>query len=222
MACPAILPCVERLPLFPLRTVLFPHTALPLHIFEERYKLMIGRCIDARSPFGVVLIRSGEEVGSGAEPHDIGTTARIAQVQRLPDGKLNVVAYGERRFRILALDTSEPYLQGDVELLESEHVDAPEVANLAARASALFRDHQRLVLAISGQWSRALDLPADPDSLSDHVAGAVELPVAERQALLEMLSLPERLARLAVLLAERVRSLSDMWEEKRRTKFAPN
>ncbi len=208
--------------MFPLRTVLLPHTALPLHIFEERYKLMIGRCIDEQSPFGVVLIRSGEEVGVGAEPHDIGTTARIAQVQRLPDGKMNLVAYGERRFRILALDTTEPYLQGDVEFLESEHVDAPEVAQLAARVSALFAEHQRLVLAISGQWSRQLDLPADPDFLADYVAGAVELPIAEKQALLETLSVPERLSRLAVLLAARVRSLTEMWEEKRRTKFALN
>ncbi len=208
--------------MFPLRTVLFPHAALPLHIFEERYKLMIGRCIDARSPFGVVLICSGEEVGGDAEPHDIGTTARIAQVQRLPDGKINLIAYGERRFRILALDTTEPYLQGDVELLESEHVNAPEVAELAMRVSALFAEHQRLVLAISGQWSRELGLPADPDTLADYVAGAVELPIAERQALLEMLSVPERLARLAVLLAARVRSLTEMWEEKRRTKFALN
>src|SRR3990172_4652529 len=108
---------------------------MPLHIFEERYKLMIGRCIERRSPFGVVLIRSGEEVGGPAEPHDVGTTARIAQVQRLPDGRLNLVAFGGRRFRILALDTSQPYLQGDVEFLDSEDVAAAEVAAAAARVA---------------------------------------------------------------------------------------
>jgi Lon protease-like protein len=211
---------VERLPLFPLKTVLFPHTTMPLHIFEERYKLMIGRCIEQRSPFGVVLIRLGEEVGGPAEQHDVGTAARIAQVQRLPDGKLNLVAFGERRFRILALDTSEPYLQGDVEFLDSEDVAAAEVAAAAARVASLFGEQFRLVLAISGQWTRRLDLPGDPDALADFVAGNAELPPEEKQALLEMLSLPARLSRLAVLLGDRVRALTELWEEKRRTKFA--
>jgi len=211
---------VERLPLFPLRTVLFPHTTVPLHIFEERYKLMIGRCIEQRSPFGVVLIRSGEEAGGSAEPHDAGTTARIARVQRLPDGKLNLVAYGERRFRIFALDTSEPYLQADVEFLESEDVDAPEVDAAAARVASLFGEQLRLVLAISGQWTRRLDLPSDADALADFVAGNAELPPKEKQALLETLSLPVRLSRLAVLLGDRVRALTELWEEQRRKKFA--
>jgi Lon protease-like protein len=213
---------VERLPLFPLRTVLFPHAALPLHVFEERYKIMIGRCIDARAPFGVVLIRSGEEVGAPAEPHDVGTSARIAQVQRLSDDRMNLIAYGERRFRIHALDTTQPYLQADIEFLTSEDVAAPAVAELATRVTDLFREHQRLVLAISGQWAREPELPADADRLADYVAGAAELPMEARQELLETLSLPERLNRLAVLLDERVRSLTEMWEEKRRTKFAAN
>ncbi len=211
---------MEHIPLFPLRTVLFPHTTLPLHIFEERYKLMIGRCIEERSPFGVVLIRSGEEVGGPAEPHDVGTAARIAQIQRLPDGKMNLVAFGERRFRILALDTTELYLQGDVELLESEDVDAPEVTEAAARVAALFGEQFRLALAISGQWTRRLDLPSDPDALADFVAGNAELPSEEKQALLETLSLPARLSRLAVLLGDRVRVLTERWEEQRQTKFA--
>jgi hypothetical protein len=209
-----------RIPLFPLRTVLFPHTALPLHIFEERYRLMIGRCIEQRSTFGVALIRSGEEVGEAAEPHDVGTTARIAQVQRLPDGKLNLVAHGERRFRIIALDTNEPYLQGDVEHLASEDVDAPGIGEAAARVVPLFREQQRLALAIGGQWSREIELPSDHDALADYVAGNSELPAEEKQALLEMLSLPARLERLVQLLDRRVRALTDLWEEQRRKKFA--
>ena len=208
------------IPLFPLRTVLFPRSALPLHIFEERYKLMIGRCLEQQSPFGVVLIRSGEEVGGAAEPYDVGATARITQVERLPDGKLNLVACGERRFRILALDTTEPYLQGDVEFLESEDVDAPGVSDASARVAALFGEQQRLVLAISGQWSRELDLPTDPAALADYVAGHAELPPEDQQALLETLSLPARLSRLAVLLGVRVRTLTELWEEQRRAKFA--
>jgi Lon protease-like protein len=207
------------LPLFPLNTVLLPNTILPLHIFEERYKTMIGRCIDERAPFGVVLIKSGVEAGGEAEPHDAGCTARVVQVQRLPDGKMNLLAYGDGRFRIVSLDRSEPYLQGEVELLESTDTDAPGVDNAAARVSALFGEQFRLVLALTGQWMRELDLPEAPDVLADFLAGNLDLPVEERQLLLETLSVPARLARLTDLLGDRIRTLTERWEEKRRSQF---
>jgi len=76
-----------QLDLFPLHTVLFPHMRLPLHIFEPRYRVMIRACIDEERPFGVALIRSGEEVGGPAEPHGVGTTARITSHETLPDGR---------------------------------------------------------------------------------------------------------------------------------------
>ena len=69
---------VELLPLFPLNTVLFPNMVLPLHVFEERYKLMINTCLAQDKPFGVVLIYSGTEAGGPAVPHSVGTVARIA------------------------------------------------------------------------------------------------------------------------------------------------
>lgn len=208
-----------RLPLFPLNTVLLPHTTLPLHIFEERYKTMIARCIDEQSPFGVVLIRSGEEVGGDAEPQDIGCTARIVQVERQPDGRMNLLAFGEQRFRIQSLDRSEAYLQGEVELLASTDADAAEVEELAPRISALFGEHFRLVLALSGQWMRALDLPSDPDVLADFIGGNLELPVERKQKLLETLSVPERMSRLAVIMGARIRVLTERLEEKRRKQF---
>ena len=211
---------MTRLPLFPLNTVLLPNTTLPLHVFEERYKTMIGRCIEERTPFGAVLIRSGEEAGGEAEPHEMGCTARIVQVQRLPDGRMNLLTFGEQRFRIVSLDRSEAYLQGEVELLESTGIDAPEVEELSARVSALFGEHFRLVLALTGQWMRKLDLPAEADVLADFLGGNLNLPVEEKQALLETLSVPERLSRLDVLLGDRIRTLTERWEEKRRKKFA--
>ena len=117
---------MERLPLFLLKTVLFPGMTLPLHIFEERYKLMINRCVEQRAPFGVVLIRSGEEVGATAEPYDVGTIASITKLERLEDGRINLVASGERRFRIDRLDRSEPYLTGEVAILPSKDRHTPE------------------------------------------------------------------------------------------------
>ena len=90
------------LPLFPLNTVLFPGMPLSLHIFEDRYKRMIGECIDSGNPFGVVLIKRGQEAnGPLAEPHEIGCTARIIEVEPLSEGRMNIVVLGQKRFRIL-------------------------------------------------------------------------------------------------------------------------
>ncbi len=208
-----------HLPLFPLNTVLLPGTLLPLHIFEDRYQTMIGRCIEDASRFGVVLIRNGVDVGGDAEPHDTGCTARIVQVERLKDGRMNIVAFGEQRFRITSLDRSETYLQGEVDVLESTEIDAPEVAELAPRVAKLFGEHFRLGLALTGQWMRELELPKRPDLLSDFIAGNLELPTPEKQSLLETLSVPERLSRVAVMLAERIATLTERWEEKRQQQF---
>ena len=84
-----------ELPLFPLNTVLFPGMPLPLHIFEDRYKQMINNCLEEKEPFGVVLIRNGKEaLGPLAQPHSIGCTARIVEVQKLSDGRMNITSVG--------------------------------------------------------------------------------------------------------------------------------
>src|SRR5438477_12207762 len=91
-----------EIPLFPLpNLVLFPNIIVPLHIFEERYKLMINGCIDRDEVFGLVLLRSGAEQESEDTIHRVGVTARITEVERLDDGRMNILCEGETRFRIL-------------------------------------------------------------------------------------------------------------------------
>lgn len=116
-----------RVPLFPLNTVLFPGGPLPLRIFEARYLDMVGRCLKEDSPFGVVLIREGGEVGP-AETHDVGTLARIVDWYQGSDGLLGVTARGERRFRVLATERQPDGLNvGEIELLpEEDDVPLPE------------------------------------------------------------------------------------------------
>ncbi len=211
---------MERLPLFLLKTVLFPGMTLPLHIFEERYKLMIDRCVEQRAPFGVVLIRSGEEVGAPAEPHDVGTIARITKLERLEDGRINLVALGERRFRIDRLDQSEPYLTGEIVLLDSEDRHAPETEGESQKVAALYGEQFRLVLSVTGQWVRSLSLPGEPDALADFVAANIEAASETKQELLETLSVPLRLRREAELLGEIIRKLTARWEERQRQRFA--
>ena len=124
------------LPLFPLNTVLFPGMQLKLHIFEPRYKTLINQCIDRNEPFGVVLIRHGAEIGSREIlPFDVGCTADIGEVQRLPLGRMNILTTGHRRFRISAIDRSNPYLVADVDYFLPEE-DRPGVIKVYSKVLA--------------------------------------------------------------------------------------
>src|ERR1700754_2017230 len=89
-----------ELPLFPLNTVLFPGGPLPLRIFEPRYVDMIRKCMREGAPFGVLLIRSGKEVGDVSSAADVGTSARIVDFHQMPDGLLGIVCTGEQKFRV--------------------------------------------------------------------------------------------------------------------------
>jgi len=112
----------ELLPLFPLSVVLFPRTQLPLHIFEDRYKEMIGEAIQKKSEFGVVL-SSTDGVAS------IGCTAIVDEVsQRYPDGRLDIVTVGLRRFEILDLNDEKAFLRGTVEYFNDDETEAAEAA----------------------------------------------------------------------------------------------
>jgi len=94
------MPATDRLPLFPLNTVLFPDGLLPLRVFEARYMDMVGRCLREGSGFGVCLIAAGKEVGEAALPQPVGTEARIEQWDMEEPGMLSIVVRGHRRFRI--------------------------------------------------------------------------------------------------------------------------
>ena len=106
------------LPLFPLNTVLFPDSTLPLQIFEDRYKSMMKYCLERDSTFGVVLIKTGQEVGAPATPHSIGTVAHITDVQRFADGKMLVSVVGQQRFKINDLIQYHPYIEAKIEILD--------------------------------------------------------------------------------------------------------
>jgi Lon protease-like protein len=157
-----------------------------LHIFEDRYKEMMSLCIDTRQPFGVVLIRQGEEaLGPLAEPHPIGCTAQITQVERLAEGRMNIIAVGLERFQILALNHEKPYLVGRVKLLPFGSADA----HTMEQAGQQLRPWVERYLAV---LSRVLDneefdatrLPDDPLALAYLAAAVVQIPAAQKQTLL--------------------------------------
>jgi Lon protease-like protein len=109
-----------KIPIFPLRTVLYPGGPLPLRIFESRYLDMISRCLKSESPFGVVLLREGSETGA-AVTYEVGTLARIVDWYQGSDGLLGVTAVGEERFRLLSTTREADGLNvGDIEIIGND------------------------------------------------------------------------------------------------------
>ena len=187
----------RELPLFPLNVLLFPGMRLPLHIFEERYKLMIGTCMVTDQLFGVSLIKSGLEVGGPAEVYRVGTTARIAQLERLPEGQMNLIAVGEDRFRLLEQLDGQPYAVGRVSILDELAESVAE--GLAGRVAERFRRYLR-VLGLPREQAEALELPAEPRALSYTVGAALKAPARLRQELLAEDSIERRLRRELALM----------------------
>jgi len=208
-----------KLPLFPLNTVLFPGATIPLHIFEERYKLLINTCIEEQRPFGVVLIRSGQEAGAPAQPFEIGTTAYVTSVQRLEEGKMNIMCLGGRRFRILSTSLDQPYLTGEVEWVETITEDDEETRDLADTAGSLFAEYLRLYLAMSNQWARSVEMPSDPDRLADYIASRLAVDFWTKQELLEELSARNRLSREIGILSDAIQEMTPRVESVRAARW---
>jgi len=173
---------------------------LPLHIFEPRYRLMIGAALRGHRRFGVVLIKEGSEVGEPAQPHGVGTVARIVDATPLGDGRLNISTVGTTRFRITRCTQQHPYLLGDVEWLPEPHGEAAVAARLAQQVRAAFGQYVGLLRALAGQGEIDLDLPADPAALAYFIAPLLQVRRAEQQALLEMETAADRLREELALL----------------------
>lgn len=176
-----------ELPLFPLQSVLFPGMPLRLHIFEDRYKDLVQRCLDEQLPFGVVLIAKGQEaLGPLPEPRDIGTSAKISYLEPLGDGRSNLLAIGDRRFRILEVIGGHSYL-----MARAEYIDLPihQPEALEARAKTLRPLLSRYLSSLSDLdlWrDGTFELPHEPLALA-YMAGAVlQIPTDKKQALLEL------------------------------------
>ena len=171
------------LPLFPLDVVLLPGTPLPLHIFEPRYKEMIGECLANNAPFGVV--RALEEGMA-----DVGCTAEIVSVTKeYSDGRMDLVAEGRKRFEVLELKRERAFLQAEVLLVPDE----PGAAAAEDKARAI-----RVHLEILSLAGAVQDLSAaDQNALSFYLAGSLPLDLDFKQNLLAMRSESERIQAVA-------------------------
>jgi Lon protease-like protein len=175
---------------------------MPLHVFEPRYRQLVEDLLSGPEPrvFGIVAIRAGHEVGADnlRALYDVGCVAEVRQVERAPDGRFAVLVVGTRRFRLLEVDRTLPYLQADVDLLDEPEGAGTLVDAAADKARDDFAAYSRL---LSGPAS---DLPTDPTELSYAVAAGLAVDLPECQLLLEASSTAERLRAATDLMSREV------------------
>ena len=191
---------VERFPLFPLGIVLLPSEVVPLHIFEERYKLMIGECLEEDGEFGIVWL-------SDDGLRETGCTARVSQVTKeLEDGRMNILVAGGQPFRLLRRIDDMPYPAGDVEMLDDASAPGDALSELASEAHERYAD---LVEHVTDERPA----PEDLEHLDAYgMAATIEFDAAPKQALLELRSEAERLAQVRDLFVSTMKRISEAEE----------
>ena len=188
------------MPLFPLHVVLFPGSAMPLHVFEPRYRTMMERVLSEDRRFGVLAIRRGREVGGYADTFAVGTVAMIEQVQRAPDGSMAIIVTGHQRFALDVRLPDDPYPSGEVTILDETPGEHPSKELPGARAAV--NRYLSVVARVHGDDVVAPTLPEDVVMASFALASTLTLDLPERQRLLEAPDAASRL-RAATEMAKR-------------------
>ena len=221
----------HQLPLFPLGTVLFPGLVLPLHVFEQRYRLLVRELLELpeqQRQFGVVAIRHGREVGADGigALYDVGCVAHLRSADPHDDGRFDLVSTGTARFRLDGVDARRPYLVGDVELLTDEMGPAPEAPLLDRAVRSAFGDYLDALSQASGQDIEPPELPDNPLVLGYLVAATTALDLEDRQRLLAEPDGSSRLRSELSLLRREARLLQHLSAapapELARTPISPN
>jgi ATP-dependent Lon protease len=179
-----------RIPLFPLDIVLFPGQAVPLHIFEPRYRQMTRHCIETQSPFGIVYVREGKFVQTGC-------SAMIVKVlKEYEDGRSDILTAGQSAFRLVGTHDEKPYLEADVEYLDEDFTEVDTA--VSARLEELCNQCHQLLY---GEDAPRFETEGGI-SLAYHVASELPIDAAFRQGILETRAEAKRQEKLVVHLAE--------------------
>jgi Lon protease-like protein len=182
----------DSLPLFPLQAVLLPGANLPLHIFEPRYRQLTVDLVSGKFPdmtFGIIALRPSveREVTDLAHLHAVGCSARLREAQRLPDGRFDIITTGDRRFRLLELDTtSAPYLMGQVEWVPDADQTTTAAESVSMLAESARNAHRRYCTAAwkREDWSEPVE-DTETRNLAHALAADCLLSLDDRQQLLE-------------------------------------
>lgn len=200
----------DLLPLFPLSTVLFPGQLLPLHIFEDRYKIMINECMRREAVFGVVLIHEGSEVGKTATPFDIGTLARIRRTDQTEEGDINLVCLGEARFKILELNHDYPYLAARVEIWPWKPLEPDEIVSMSLILKELLKRYLKTLAKVTKMQVDLGNLPGEPLLLAYLAAIALQISNHEKQRILSEPGQAELIEHCIALLKREILSLKKL------------
>jgi ATP-dependent Lon protease len=179
-----------RIPLFPLGIVLFPGQAIPLHIFEPRYRVMTRQCIETRTPFGIVFVQGGNVAQTGCSALIVKT------LKEYDDGRSDILTVGQKAFHLIRTHTDQVYFEADVEYLEEDFsgIDtgvSERLEKLYEQCHGVLYDEEPPPFDTAGSLS-----------LAYHIASELPLDVAFLQTLLELRSEADRQRRLAARLAE--------------------
>jgi len=192
----------STIPLFPLDLVLFPGMMLPLHIFEERYKVMIKECMGSGQPFGVVLTKNKQAQPTSLENSyfddmfNVGTTAQITAVEHLKDGRMNLITVGQDRFIIREIQLGrDEFFIGQVDPYLMQSNDNPEkIDNLVQKLRPMVRRYIDHLAEASGEDLSEANLPTDPTALAFLAGTAMQGPLSDKQKLLSAKSLTTLIA----------------------------
>lgn len=198
----------RKIPLFPLNTVLFPNSPLPLQIFETRYREMLRDCMNTDRKFGVVLIKSGSEVGRPANHYEFGTVAHILELGDVKRGSLPIIVKGEDRFKIISTELrTKSYLMGEIELITDE-IDVGLVTDKIDMAYQLSQNYVSMSLALEGLYQARIELPEDVNQLC-YYAGSITTKASKKdhQRLLEANDLSNRVSITTALLEEQIEKM---------------
>ena len=201
----------DPLPMFPLNTVVFPGMSVPLHVFEDRYRLLVRHLLEVDDPaervFGTVAIREGYEVGEhGAQSvYRVGCVLQLTEVDRRDDGTFDIVAVARERLVLEEMQRGEEFPQGVAAVLPEPEVEVP--AEVLDRARATFTAFRAAMTELQGDPFSGT-LPRDPDYLAWTLSALATLPMAERQSLLEADDATERLTLVTRLLTEELRAIN--------------
>ncbi len=198
------------LPIFTLNTVLFPGMPLKLHIFEERYKLMIGRCYQSGEPFGVALIKNGQENGGRAEPFMIGCTAVITEMESLPGGRMNIVAVGRDRFVARNFKYDQPYLVAEVETFPLLNAESLSMTSISRSLRPWVQRYLQTLAEASETKFDDQQLPDDPLQLVHLASFLLNVPIEQKQNLLNLETADELLTNLRTIYRREVTLLDAM------------
>ncbi|RME82216.1 MAG: peptidase S16 [Caldilineae bacterium] len=188
-----------RIPLFPLPLVLFPGQLKALRIFEPRYRIMLQDCLESGHPFGILLVRNGDETPA-ALPR-IGTTAHIVQVVRQEDDTFAIQIYGGERFRVEGFLHDRPYLRADVTPFPLREAESPVAYDLARHVERLLPQYLDALTEASGFRFNIQTIPGEPEQLAYLAAIALQANNDTKQGLLASPSCPRLLASEIHLLA---------------------